>query len=181
MNLAYLLLGSNIEPERNLPAAVTHLSQFGCVRATSTVWQTAPVGRTDQPDYLNAVVLLETPLSAQELQETAITFIESTLGRVRTVDKYAPRTIDVDILLFNHEVLSLGRHRIPNPEILERPFVALLLAEIAPEYVHPEIGQTLQQIAAQFAGETAQMHRREDLTLLTAASDAYNCQGEKKR
>lgn len=170
MNLAYLLLGSNIEPERNLPASVAYLCRFGRVRAASAVWQTAPVGRTDQPDYLNAAVLLETPLSAQELQETAITFIEGALGRVRTADKNAPRTIDVDILLFNHEVLSLGRRRIPSPEILERPFVAILLAEIAPEYVHPEIGQTLRQIAAQFAGEAANMRKREDILLLTAAA-----------
>ncbi len=171
MNLAYLLLGSNIEPERNLPAAVAHLNRFGHVRAASTVWQTAPVGRADQPDYLNAAVLLETPLSAQELQERAIPFIEGVLGRVRTADKDAPRTIDVDILLFNHEVLSLGRRHIPSPEILERPFVALLLAEIAPGYVHPEIGQTLRQIAARFAGETADMHKRQDVTLLTTAGE----------
>ncbi|MCS7220779.1 MAG: 2-amino-4-hydroxy-6-hydroxymethyldihydropteridine diphosphokinase [Anaerolineae bacterium] len=166
MNLVYLLLGSNIEPERNLPAAVAHLSRFGCVRATSAVWQTAPIGRADQPDYLNAVVLLETPLSAQELRETAIAFVEAALGRVRTADKDAPRTIDVDILLFNREILSLGQRRIPSPEILERPFVAILLAEIAPGYIHPETGQTLQQIADRFPSEAAKMRKREDVPLL---------------
>ncbi len=174
MNRAYLLLGSNIEPEQNLPAAVAHLARFGHVRAVSTVWQTAPVGQTNQPDFLNAAVLLETPLSARELREMAIASIENALGRVRTADKNAPRTIDIDILLFNHDVLSLGQRHIPDPEILERPFVAIPLAEIAPEYVHPEVGQTLRQIAGRFASEVVHMRKRDDVTLLTTADAAHD-------
>jgi len=150
-NLAYLSLGSNIEPERNLPAAVALLAQFGRVRAVSNVYETAPVGFPDQSDYLNAAVLLETTFSARALREEAITQIEAALGRVRTENKNAPRTIDIDIMLFNRDVLQIGKRHIPDSEILERPFVAIPLAEIAPDYVHPETGQTLKEIAQQLS------------------------------
>jgi 2-amino-4-hydroxy-6-hydroxymethyldihydropteridine diphosphokinase len=164
-NLAYLSLGSNIEPERNLPAAVALLEQFGRVIAVSSVWQSAPVGFTQQEDFLNAAVLLETPLSAQALREQGIAQIEKSLKRVRTENKSAPRTIDIDIMLFNAEVFSLGQRHIPDPEVLERPFVAIPLAEIAPDYVHPETGRTLEQIASRFDPAAAGMSRRGDVAL----------------
>jgi 2-amino-4-hydroxy-6-hydroxymethyldihydropteridine diphosphokinase len=164
-NLAYLSLGSNIEPERNLRAAVVQLAQFGRVRATSTVWQTAPIGYADQPDFLNAAVLLETQLSAQTLRERAIAQIETTLGRVRTENKNAPRPIDIDIMLFNRDVLTIGQRQIPDPEVLERPFVAIPLAEIAPDYVHPQTGRTLRDIANQFDPTDSIMAPRADVVL----------------
>jgi 2-amino-4-hydroxy-6-hydroxymethyldihydropteridine diphosphokinase len=164
-NLAYLSIGSNIDPEKNLRAAVDLLSRFGKVLRTSTVWETAPIGRPGQPVYLNAAVLLETPLSAMDLHSEAIAAVESELGRVRTGDKYAPRTIDVDIMLFNRDVMDIGHRHIPDEEIMERPFVAITLAEIAPRYVHPETGQTLEQIAKGFDPEQAGMQRRDDLCL----------------
>jgi len=164
-NLAYLSLGSNIEPERNLRAAVAHLAGLGQVKAVSTVWETLPVGFSDQPNFLNAVVLLETQLSAQALREEAIPAIEAAQGRVRTDNKNAPRTIDIDIMLFNRDVLQVGRRRIPDPEVLERSFVAIPLAEIAPDYVHPETGQTLRDIAGQFDPSAAGMHQRADVEL----------------
>ncbi len=76
------------------------------------------MGFADQPDYLNAAVLLETSLSAQQLRETAIATVEATLGRVRSENRNAPRTIDIDIMLFNRDVLRVGRRRIPDPEVL---------------------------------------------------------------
>lgn len=166
LNRAYLSLGSNIEAERHLPAAVAQLARFGRVKATSTVWQSAPVGFIHQPPFLNAAVLLETPLSAQVLRKQAIAQIEENLGRVRTENKNAPRTIDIDIMLFNDDVLSIGHRRIPDPEVLERPFVAIPLAEIAPDYVHPETGKTLKQIAACLDASAAGMQRRDDVVLL---------------
>jgi 2-amino-4-hydroxy-6-hydroxymethyldihydropteridine diphosphokinase len=164
-NLAYLSLGSNIEPERNLPTAVARLAQFGQVRAVSTVWETLPVGFSDQPNFLNAAVLLETGLSAGALREEAIAGIETALGRVRTENKNAPRTIDIDVMLFNRDIIHLNRRHIPDPEVLERPFVAIPLAEIAPDYVHPETGQTLEVIAKQFDTPSAGMVRRDDVEL----------------
>ena len=79
-NLAYLSLGSNIEPEHNLPEAVAQLARFGRIKAASSVWQTAAVGFTEQPDFLNAAVILETALSARTLRQQAITQIENSLG-----------------------------------------------------------------------------------------------------
>jgi 2-amino-4-hydroxy-6-hydroxymethyldihydropteridine diphosphokinase len=164
-NFAYLSLGSNIEAERHLPAAVAHLAQYGHVRAVSTVWETAPVGFSDQPNFLNAVVLLETDLSAQVLRERAIAAIEAALGRVRSRNKNAPRTIDIDIMLFNRDIVQVNGRHIPDPEVRERPFVAIPLAEIAPDYVHPETGQTLQAIARQFDPTSSGMRRRSDVVL----------------
>ena len=165
-NLAYLSLGSNIEPEHNLPEAVAQLARFGHVKATSSVWQTAAVGFTEQPDFLNAAVLLETEMSAKTLRQHAITEIENSLGRVRTENKNGPRPIDIDIMLFNHDVLSIGHRRIPDPELLERSFAAIPMAEIAPDYVHPEEKVTLEEIAIQFNLSTGSMTRRDDIELL---------------
>lgn len=164
-NCAYLSLGSNLEPEHHLLAAVAKLAQFGRVRAVSTVWETLPVGFSDQPNFLNAAVLLETDLSARALREETIATIEATLGRVRTENKNAPRTIDIDIMLFNSDVMQVNQRHIPDPEVLERPFVAIPLAEIAPDYVHPETGQTLQEIGRGFDPTSAGMHRRDDVVL----------------
>jgi 2-amino-4-hydroxy-6-hydroxymethyldihydropteridine diphosphokinase len=163
MNSAYLALGSNIEPERHLLEAVRRLAEFGQVRAASTVWETEPLGLADQPKFLNAVVWLETPLSAQALRGDALPALEAALGRVRTENKNAPRTIDIDLLLFNQQVLQLGKRHIPSPEIQERPFVAIPLAEIAPDYVHPETGRTLRQMAEALPARG--MVRRPDICL----------------
>lgn len=167
-NLAYLCLGSNIEPEHNLPEAVAQLTRFGRIKATSSVWQTTPAGFTEQPDFLNAAVLLETALSADELRQSAITQIENSLGRVRTENKSGPRSIDIDIMLFNHDVLTVGQRRIPDPELLERSFVAIPMAEIAPDYVHPEVKLTLEEIALQFNPATEVITRRDDVELYRA-------------
>jgi len=166
LHRAYLSLGANVDPARNLRAAVEALGRFGHVRAASTVWQTAPLGFAAQPDFLNAVVLLETPLSAQALREQAIAAIERQLGRVRTANKNGPRTIDIDIMLFDHAVFELNGRHIPDIEVLERPFVALPLAEIAPDEVHPETGQTLRQIAARFDPQAENMQARKEIVLL---------------
>lgn len=165
LNQALLSLGSNIEPEKNLPAAVCKLKRYGRVRQVSTVWQSPPLGNPDQPDYLNAALWLETSLSARELKENAIAEIETRLGRVRGTDRNAPRTIDIDVMLFNHERLRIGKRIIPDPEVLERAFVAIPLAEIAPDYVHPDTGETLAQIAARFEPDASGMRRRPDLLL----------------
>lgn len=168
-NQAFLSLGSNIEAEINLPAAVRKIAQYGRIVRISTVWETTPVGPDGQPNFLNAALWLETRLSAKELKDEAIAEIETALGRVRSSDRFAPRPIDIDIMLFNADRLQLGGGPIPDPEILERPFVVISLAEIAPDYVHPETGETLATIASRFAPVASGMRRRDDVILpLTA-------------
>lgn len=169
LNRAYLSLGSNIEAETNLPAAVRAISSYGQIRAVSRVWESAPFGESASSrrdaDFLNAAVLLETHLSTGELCVDVIPSIESRLGRVRDPrDKNAPRTIDIDLSLFNREVLTQGRRAIPDPELILRPFVAIPLAELDPDYVHPTDGRTLAQIAAQW-GTKPPLRLRTDVAL----------------
>jgi 2-amino-4-hydroxy-6-hydroxymethyldihydropteridine diphosphokinase len=163
---AYLSLGSNIEPEQNLPAAVRLLADYGRVAATSRVWETAPVDKSAQPNFLNGAVLLETALLAEELRLDAIELIERSLGRVRDpADNYGPRTIDIDVTLFDCDVSRIGHRQIPDPSLLERCFVAIPLAEIDPSYVHPQVGLTLAEIAARFDAATYPMLPRPDVDL----------------
>lgn len=173
-NRAYLSLGSNIEPEQNLPAAVRELAAFGRVLAVSSVWESAPFesrGATDRSahaagqNFLNAAVLLETELSPSDLYDQAIAAIEQRLGRVRDPhDKNAPRTIDIDLSLFNRDVLEFGSRRVPDPEILKRSFVAVPLAELDPNYVHPIEGRRLADIAAGWQSN-CELHPRPDVRL----------------
>lgn len=166
MNRAYLSLGSNITPGKNLQAAVWLLREYGAVRASSSVWESPALGGADQPNYLNAAVLLETQLSAASLRHQAITHIEIMLGRVRNPrNPHAPRPIDIDIMLFNRDILPLGNRNIPDREILERAFVALPLSELDPDYIHPETGQTLAEIASGFSAEHSRLKRRDDVQI----------------
>lgn len=165
-NTAYLLLGSNIRAEDHLPAAVCRLQRYGSIAAVSRVWETRPVGCPDQPNFLNAAVKLLTPLNWQLLREEAIATIEAELQRVREPGKRnTPRTIDIDIILFNRDVFRHGRHQIPDPELLQRAYIAVPLAEIAPHYVHPENGRTLAEIAAAMEDGKDTFRQRPDVRL----------------
>jgi dihydroneopterin aldolase/2-amino-4-hydroxy-6-hydroxymethyldihydropteridine diphosphokinase len=147
VNRALVAMGSNIDSERNLRDAVQMLSRRCRLLAVSTVYETEPVGNSDQPTFLNAAALIETDRTAQDLKAEVLQAIEQALGRVRTADKNAPRTIDLDIALFGEQVLDLGPRHIPDPDILKHAHVAVPLADVAPEWRHPETGQTLQEIA----------------------------------
>jgi len=142
----FVALGSNIDPERHLNGAVRLLAERCKILAISPVYQTRPVGTVDQPDFYNAAALIETNLSAAALKTQVLADIEQTLHRVRTSDKNAPRTIDLDIALFGSEILELGHRHIPDPDLLTYPHVAVPVADLAPQFVHPETGQTLQEI-----------------------------------
>lgn len=163
LNRAFISLGSNIEPERNLRAAVQLLARQVRLVAVSLVYETAPVGKVDQPNFLNAAVLVETELGAAALKAQVLRPIEDALGRVRTADKNAPRTIDLDITLFNDQVLDVAERHIPDPDLLDRPHVAVPLADLAPAYRHPETDQTLYEIAARLPQEG--IRRRLDVEL----------------
>jgi 2-amino-4-hydroxy-6-hydroxymethyldihydropteridine diphosphokinase len=149
MNRAFVLLGSNIEREKNLPAAVRLLRQQCRVRMVSSVYETVPVGLEEQPCFWNAAVLLETKLTAAQLKSKVLAEIERELCRVRTEDPNAPRTIDVDITLFNHDSFNLDEtHHIPDPDLLKFPHVAVPIAELAPRLKHPETDEQMQEIAS---------------------------------
>lgn len=128
MHPAYLSLGSNIQPEEYLPKALELLSERGKILKVSSAWESRAVG-SDGPNYLNACVLFSTPLSYAELKDQVTHPIETQLGRQRTADKYAPRTIDIDIILFDNESC--------NDKLWNQAFVVIPLAEIYPECRNP--------------------------------------------
>lgn len=147
MNTVFILLGSNIDKEKNLPAAVQLLTQLSKVQAISSVYETVPVGLPQQPNFFNVAVQISTLLSAAAVKQELLIFIEQQLKRVRYSDKNAPRTIDADIILFNDEIFDyLGRH-IPDPDLLRFPHIAVPIAELIPGQRHPETGERFDAIA----------------------------------
>jgi 2-amino-4-hydroxy-6-hydroxymethyldihydropteridine diphosphokinase len=166
-NRVYICLGSNIDAERNLPAAVRLLGRYGTVAAASTVYETLPVGFADQANFLNAAVLLETDRSLDEVLCEIVPAVESELGRVRDPSNpNGPRTIDLDVSLFNDLVTRTDHRELPDPHIAEYPFVATPLAELDPAYVHPILGETLAALASRLRITAGDMRPRPDVRLL---------------
>ncbi len=155
MNKAYLLTGGN-EGDRylNLQQARTNIELIcGRFLQVSALYETAPWGKTDQADFLNQVLLLETTLSPQALL-AAILSVEEKGGRKRTV-KNAPRTIDIDILFYDRLILNEPGLTIPHPRIPERRFVLEPLNEISPAFRHPVLGKTMHELLLECKDELA--------------------------
>ncbi|MBO9675779.1 MAG: 2-amino-4-hydroxy-6-hydroxymethyldihydropteridine diphosphokinase [Sphingobacteriaceae bacterium] len=144
---AYLLLGGNLgNREENLKRAIELLDEkTGKVTAVSSLYETAAWGKTDQPAFLNQAVALQTNLSALEVLDKALS-IEQELGRVRK-DKWGERLIDIDLILFGDEIINIpDKLQVPHPHMQNRKFVMEPLAEIAPDVVHPVLGETILSI-----------------------------------
>jgi 2-amino-4-hydroxy-6-hydroxymethyldihydropteridine diphosphokinase len=143
MNKAYLLTGGNMDNRAaNLAEAEKRICmQVGNILTASSIYETLAWGMTDQPAFLNQVLCVETPLTSTALLETVLG-IEQQMGRLR-VQKYGPRIIDIDILLFNEEVINLPNLSIPHPFLHQRRFTLHPLAEIAPSFIHPVLLQTI--------------------------------------
>jgi 2-amino-4-hydroxy-6-hydroxymethyldihydropteridine diphosphokinase len=138
VNSVYLSLGANIEPKKNLPAAINLLSEKTKLVSTSSIWSSAPVG-FEGPDFHNAVVHIQSPLSMPELKGNVILKIEKELGRQRTSNKFAPRPIDLDIIIYNNiEVES---------DIWRYAYLAVPLVEVHPQYLNPRTGDSLINVA----------------------------------
>lgn len=123
-------IGSNIRPAENVAASLRLLAAAVAVRKLSSVYRTEPEGRPEQPMYYNCAAAIETDLSPEALRNEVLRPIEERLGRVRTADKFASRTIDLDLILYGN-----GEGRtfvVPEQEILRRPYLAMPLAEIEP-------------------------------------------------
>jgi 2-amino-4-hydroxy-6-hydroxymethyldihydropteridine diphosphokinase len=139
-----LLLGSNIQPVKNLARGIDLLRQKIKIVRLSSVWESPPAG-TSGPDYLNLAVIAITPLEAGELKEEILRPLENQLGRVRTADKNAPRPIDLDIILFNDQLVD--------PDLFLYAHRAVPVAEILPEFISPQ-GLPLAEIASELAKNT---------------------------
>jgi 2-amino-4-hydroxy-6-hydroxymethyldihydropteridine diphosphokinase len=162
----YLALGSNRDAARNLPRAVRALAAHGTLAAVSVAYETVPVGTDDPAPFLNAALLLITDTPADRFKRDIIAGIERRLGRVRDPhDAFAPRTIDIDIVLWDTFVGDLGGRPVPDPDLERYLHVAWPLAEIAPDLPHPVTGRRLADIARDLARTTPLPVIRPDVIL----------------
>lgn len=134
----FLSLGSNIEPALHLHQAIEMLKLKGQDLSISSVWETNAVEVTG-PNFLNVCVGLTNPLALAEIKEKLIRPIESALGRIRTEDKDAPRTIDIDLVMYDQEPVRM--------EYWQHAFMVVPLAELLPEFEHPTLKKKLAQVA----------------------------------
>ncbi|UJL46513.1 2-amino-4-hydroxy-6-hydroxymethyldihydropteridine diphosphokinase [Virgibacillus sp. NKC19-16] len=142
MNNAFIALGSNIEPRKEyLKVAIDTLSEDDSIfiRKKSSIYETAPVGYTDQSDFLNMVIEIDTSRTSYDLLRFCQK-LEQKLGRDRKI-RFGPRTIDLDILIYNQENSEIESLIIPHPRMHERAFVLIPLDEIAPGLIIPTWGK----------------------------------------
>lgn len=146
MSFAYIALGSNLgDKEKNLRRALLLLTQQGVeVVRVSSFLSTEPYGVTDQPQFLNAVACVRTSLVPLALLDVLLA-TELAMGRVR-LRHWGERNIDLDLLLYEDVVLDTPRLRLPHPDMQNRDFVLLPLAEIAPELKHPTLQKTIYEL-----------------------------------
>ena len=149
MNTAFLLTGGNLGDRfENLQQAFRFIEQTcGTIKQQSSVYKTAAWGITDQPDFYNQVLELQTQFSAEKLMQQLL-LIEETMGRKRAV-KMGPRIIDIDILLMNDVILNSSLITIPHPLLAERRFALTPLQEIASDVIHPVLHKSIKELMAE--------------------------------
>jgi 2-amino-4-hydroxy-6-hydroxymethyldihydropteridine diphosphokinase len=151
METAYIALGANIpspagSPRETLGAAILCLADLGTVLSRSSLYETAPVGYTDQPAFINAAAALETPLEPFALLDRLLA-LERSFGRDRSHGiPSGPRSLDLDIVFYGDRILNTPSLQIPHPRMAERAFVLRPLVEIAPQVIHPQLHQSMKQL-----------------------------------
>lgn len=171
MHTAYIALGANLPspagpPPATLAAAVRRLGSLGNVKQQSSLYRTEPVGYADQPLFLNAVVALETDLDARQLLNKLLE-IEKGFGRDRSAGiPNGPRTLDLDILLWNGLQVNEPGLELPHPRMAERAFVLVPLAEIAPHLLLPGSAKNIAELL-----QTLQTTRKGDVDAVVPIED----------
>lgn len=147
--LVYISIGSNIDPVKHIPPALDALRNHPDidVKAISSLYISEALDRPEQPNYLNGVILIETSISPESLKFDVLRPIEDQQGRVRTDDRFAPRTLDLDIILFGDRVIVEGPVEVPDPAIGRHAFVTIPLLEIAPTICIPGMAEDLASLA----------------------------------
>lgn len=161
LHVAYLLLGANIAPFENIVAALRKLREITSLEAISPLWETAAVG-SQGPNFLNMVVRVNSVLSADELKFFHLRRIEQELGRVRTADKNAPRTIDIDILMWDSVIFETN--------LWTQAHILCPLSALLPHLVDPQTGLSLEQLCKVFQ-RLASVILRNDLDLTEFSDD----------
>ncbi len=150
---AFISAGSNIEPAKNIEEAIELLSKQVRIKGISTVYQTEPIDRPEQQSYYNCVLRIETGLEPKQLKNEVLKLIENALGRVRTKDKFAPRTIDLDLIIYDKLAGEINGIIFPDPEITERPFLTYGLCELEPKLVLPGTNKAIADICSKMTKE----------------------------
>jgi len=167
LSVAFISVGSNIEPERNILAALTALIERTHVAGSSTFYRTLPIGRDDQPMFVNGIWLIGTDLKPLAVRNDLLGPVERLLGRRRTEDKFASRTIDLDLTLYDDLVTSDGDLSLPHPDIA-RPFVQgpiLELLENDDSLIAPEMRGRIARLLPQHAASEPPGEILEEFTL----------------
>lgn len=154
MATAVIALGSNIDPDRNLVAALGHLlgDERLAITGVSSFYRSAPIGDAVGPArFINGAMLVETTLAPRELKRDALRPVESALGR-STVDRSGPRPIDLDLVTYDDWIIRETGLSLPDPDWLDRAFIAVPIAELAPDLRHPITGQTAADVARELNG-----------------------------
>ena len=146
VNSVYLLLGSNLGDSKSYieNAKSNILQQIGLISKQSSYYSTAAWGQTEQSDFINQVILVDTHLNATDTIEIILN-IEAKMGRVRK-EKNEPRLIDIDILFFNNDILNSPSLTIPHPLLQERNFVLQPMNELSPAFMHPIFNKTINEL-----------------------------------
>jgi 2-amino-4-hydroxy-6-hydroxymethyldihydropteridine diphosphokinase len=150
----YLSLGSNIQPETNLALAIEHLGAYGLVESASSIWESRAMGAVG-PNFRNACISFRVPVGPAELKRNITSPIEQKMGRVRTRNRSAPRTIDIDILMEDDQPLNL--------QLWKHPFVVLPMADLLPHLSHPTEHRPLADVAQEIRQRTWIVPRPEKL------------------
>jgi 2-amino-4-hydroxy-6-hydroxymethyldihydropteridine diphosphokinase len=149
MPRVFVAVGSNLDPEENVTRALRLLETEVGIRGVSTFYRTPALGRPEDPPYVNGVIEVGDSLGPRELKQL-LRRVEEVLGRERVADRYAPRSMDLDLLIYGDQESSSGV-TLPHPDIRERPFVAFPLLELAPDLTLPDSRTELRSLASSLA------------------------------
>ncbi|QSJ18503.1 anthranilate synthase component I [Nostoc sp. UHCC 0702] len=166
--MAVISFGSNYEAKFNLIEGLRALSQQVKILAISPVYENPAVGKVGSPPYLNGICLVETNLSPLDLHEQVLRSIEDSLGRIRGEAGKVKCSFDLDLLLYNQEILSTQELELPAAHILRYAYVAVPLALLVPNWIHPVTKHTMVQIAKRFSQQKASFYHRVDVNTAIA-------------